>query len=180
MAILLPDEVRARLAAETRALARVAADVAWVGESNFHLTLKFLGQVEETRVPGIAAALRSAVAVPAFDLELRGLGAFPVPARPRVLWVGTGQGAEAAVALAARVDTALAALGFARDERPFAAHVTLGRMRVPRRNPALAEQLASAGARDFGWVRVGAVSLMRSHLSPAGARYTELAALALG
>jgi len=58
--------------------------------------------------------------------------------------------------------------------------VTLGRVRAPRRNPGLAEWLHGAGDRDFGRVRVGAVSLMRSQLSPAGARYTELAALALG
>ncbi|MGH7356587.1 MAG: RNA 2',3'-cyclic phosphodiesterase [Candidatus Rokuibacteriota bacterium] len=180
VAILLPDEIRARLGAEARALGRVAADVAWVAEPNLHLTLRFLGQVDEARVPAIADALRSAAEVPAFDLALRGLGAFPTPARPRVLWVGAGPGAKAAAALAARVSAALDALGFPREERPFASHVTLGRVRTPRRNPALADALAQAGERDFGGLRVGAVSLMRSHLSPAGARYTELAALALG
>jgi len=151
-----------------------------VAEPNLHLTLKFLGQVAEARVPAIAEALRAAAALPAFDLELRGLGAFPTPDRPRVLWVGAGQGAAAAATLAARVDAGLAALGFLHETRAFASHVTLGRVRTPRLNPGLAERLHGAGDRDFGRVRVGAVSLMRSQLSPAGARYTELAALALG
>ena len=154
--------------------------MAWVAEPNLHITLKFLGQVEEGRVQAIADALRSAGGLPAFDLELRGLGAFPTPERPHVLWVGAGRGAEAAAALAARVDAGLAALGFPRETRAFASHVTLGRVRRPRRNPELAERVRRAGDRDFGRVRVDAVSLMRSQLSSAGSRYTELAALALG
>lgn len=151
-----------------------------MAEPDLHLTLKFLGPVGEARVPAIADALRSAAALPAFDLELRGLGGFPTADRPRVVWVGAGQGAGAAAALAARVDAGLAALGFPPETRPFASHVTLGRVRTPKRNPGLAERLHGAADRDFGRVRVQAVSLMRSQLSPAGARYTELAAQALG
>lgn len=125
-------------------------------------------------------ALRGALAGPAFELELRGLGAFPTRGRPRVLWVGAGQGAAAATALAARVDAALAPLGFPPEPRPFTSHVTLGRVRAPRPNPALAEALAAAADRAFGQARVAAVALMRSQPSPAGSRYTELAALPLG
>ncbi|MGH6954341.1 MAG: RNA 2',3'-cyclic phosphodiesterase [Alphaproteobacteria bacterium] len=180
VAILLPEAIRARLGAEARALAGIASGVVWVPEPNLHLTLKFLGSVAEGRVPAIANALGSAAGLPAFDLELRGLGAFPTPDRPRVLWVGVGPGAAAGAALAARVDAGLAALGFPAETRPFASHVTLGRVRTPHRNPGLAEHLRRAGDRDFGRVRVAAVSLMRSQLSPAGARYTELAVLALG
>ena len=114
---------------------------------------------------------------PAFDLDVHGLGAFPSRARPRVLWAGVTAGAAESAALAASVDAALAALGFARDGRAFAAHVTLGRVREPRANLRLAPALAST--EDFGRQRVARVSLMRSELSPKGARYTELAAIPL-
>ena len=94
-----------------------------------------------------------------------------------MLWAGVEAGREAAAALAAGVDEALAALDFPRETRPFAAHVTLGRVRAPRANPRLAQAL-DAGA-IFGRQRVARVSLMRSDLSPRGARYTELAGLPL-
>jgi RNA 2',3'-cyclic 3'-phosphodiesterase len=106
-----------------------------------------------------------------------GLGAFPSPARPRVLWAGVAEGAEAAGVLAGRIDAALTPLGFDRERRPFSAHVTLGRVRTPRAQPRLAGALAVGG--PAGRQRVTHVSLMRSDLSPRGARYTELAALPL-
>lgn len=114
----------------------------------------------------------------AFEVELRGLGAFPSASRPRVLWAGTAE-ASAFTALARDVDDRLSGLGFAPEARGFTAHVTLGRVREPRRDPALAAALTEAAARPFGRLSVGRISLMRSHLSPRGARYTELAGSAL-
>jgi len=153
--------------------------VAWVGRDNVHLTLKFLGGVEAARLDAVTAALSIAVAPRgAFHLALSGLGAFPSPARPRVLWAGVGEGAGAAADLASRVDAALAPLGFASEARPFSVHVTLGRVRTSRPDRRLREALAASGG-AFGGQRVTHVSLMRSQLSPRGARYTELAALPL-
>lgn len=108
-------------------------------------------------------------------MEVRGLGAFPTPRRARVLWAATAD-APAFVALAAAVDRALVALGFPAEARRFTPHVTLGRVREPRPDPALASALTAAATRPFGTLRVARVSLMRSDLSPRGARYTELAA----
>ena len=94
-----------------------------------------------------------------------------------MLWAGVSAGGAETAALAASVDTALAALGFARDGRAFAAHVTLGRVREPRVNLRLGAALDAA--EPFGRQRVARLSLMRSDLSPRGARYTELAAVPL-
>lgn len=175
--MLLPDAVRAELGTEIGRLRAVARDVAWVAESNLHVTLKFLGVVDEARVGAITEALGAAVsAASAFDVAIRGLGAFPTSSRPRVIWAGL-PGAPALAALAGEVDRALAELGFPRESRPFAAHVTLGRVREPRRNPALAEALLRPV--DVGRMTVTRVSLMRSDLHPRGARYTELAGLRL-
>jgi 2'-5' RNA ligase len=148
-----------------------------VAEANLHVTLKFLGQIEETRVGAITEALVAvATRTPAFALDVRGLGAFPTPSRPRVLWAGL-EPAAPLTALAGAVDAALAALGFVRESRAFAAHVTLGRVRESRRNPALAAALARPA--DCGGLPVARVSLMRSELHPRGARYTELTSVVL-
>lgn len=171
--------MRARLADEVARLRPLADGVAWVAPDNVHLTLKFLGGVEAGRLDAVAASLTTALAgVPAFDLTVHGLGAFPSRMRARVVWAGVGEGAPAAGAIAARVDAALAGLGFAPELRAFAAHVTLGRVREPRANPRLADALDRG--RLFGRQRVRHVSLMRSDLSSRGARHTELAALPLG
>jgi 2'-5' RNA ligase len=178
VAILLADAVRTRLAAEVERLRPLARDVAWVGRDNFHLTLKFIGAVEPGRLDAITAALAEVGRTRSpFELGVRDLGAFPSRGRPRVLWAGVDEGADAAAALATEVDDALAPLGFAREARAFSAHVTLGRIRSPRPDPRLAEALHDDG---YGRQSVDHLSLMRSELSPRGARYTELAALPLG
>jgi 2'-5' RNA ligase len=178
VALRLDDAIRARLAEAVERLRPDLRDVAWVAADDVHVTLKFLGAVEAARVDAITAELASALAgVPAFDLVVSGLGAYPSAEHPRVLWAGVGEGAEATVRLAGRIDTALVSLGFEREGRPFSPHVTLGRVRRPRRDARLAAAL-DAGA-TFGRQRVARASLMRSDLSARGARYTELAALPL-
>ncbi len=158
----------------------MARHVAWVAPGNLHLTLKFLGNVEEARIDEIVASLRGAVVeVATFDATVSGLGAFPTPARPRVVWAGVSVGANAMVQLARRVDGALAALGVPPEARPFSPHVTLGRVRVPRPAPALAAALAGGEGCEFGTVRVERLVLMQSHLSPRGSQYTALAEVPL-
>ena len=179
----LDADTRAALAAASATLGTQAAGlpVAWVAPENFHITLKFFGGVDEARLPALIDALRAtAVDRGPFDLEITGLGAFPSVSRPRVLWAGAEEGAAALGALALAVDDAVAPLGFPREERPFTAHVTLARVREPRRAPGLAEALGAAAPRRFGRVRIEQLALMRSDLSPRGARYTGLSAVPLG
>jgi 2'-5' RNA ligase len=178
VAVLLPDEIRQRLAQEVDALRPHASGVAWVAAENLHVTVKFLGGVEEARLTDAAAALKRAATVPVFEVEIRGLGAFPNASRPRVLWAGA-PGSPAFTRLAEGVDQALVALGFAPEGRGFTPHITLGRVREPRRDVALTEAIEAAAARSFGALQVERVSLMRSDLSPRGARHTELSAVPL-
>jgi 2'-5' RNA ligase len=180
-------EARARLAVEVdrlRATERASGtlpEVVWVPPANFHLTVKFLGAVDTDRLPDVERALGDAVAgVPPFALTLRGLGAFPSAARPRVIWAGTADGAAELAGVAVRVERTLSPLGFPAEGRAFSAHVTLGRVRTPRRNPKLAEVLAASASVELVSVPVARVSLMRSDLSPRGARYSELAGHPLG
>jgi 2'-5' RNA ligase len=182
VAVHLDDATRAALAAASVELRRHAGDlpVSWVAPDNFHITLKFLGGVDEARVAGLIEALRGAVdGHRAFVLEIAGLGAFPSVTRPRVLWAGAKKGLEPLSTLAARVEQAMASQGFPSEERAFSPHVTLGRVRETRRAPSLAEALVTAATRPLGRVEIEAVALMRSDLSPRGARYTALASLPL-
>jgi 2'-5' RNA ligase len=179
VAVLLPDAVRARVAAVAADLRQVPAAVSWVRPENLHLTLRFLGSVDEAALAGIREALEeAAVGTASFMIRLGGLGGFPSPRAPRVVWVGVEAGAEALAALHARLEAALQARGILREGRPFHAHVTLGRARDPRGAPPLAGALAG-GAPGLGEVVVEAVCLMRSELDPAGARHSVLARVAL-
>ena len=148
-----------------------------MAEANLHVTLKFLGQIEAALVEPIAEAIGAVAArTPPFELGVHGLGAFPTPARPRIVWVGLEPAAPLA-ALAGDLDAALGTLGIPRESRPFAAHVTLGRVREGRRNAAFADALARPV--ECGRWPVTRVSLMRSELHPRGARYTELTSVVL-
>ena len=182
VAVHLDPSTRAALATASAELRAHAGElpIAWVAPENFHVTVKFLGGIDEARVPAVIAALHTAATGrPAFDVEIRALGAFPSPTRPRVLWAGVAEGGEPLGALAAAVEDALAPLGFEREARAFAAHVTLARVREPRRAPALAAALGAAASRRFGRVTIDHLALMRSDLSPRGARYTPLSTVPL-
>jgi len=171
--------VRARLAEEIDRLRGLSRSVAWIVPENLHITLKFLGPIELTQRALVATAVaRLAAGVAPFDITLRGLGAFPSLTRPRVIWGGIDDGAHTLISVADAVERALLPLGFSAEER-FVPHVTLGRVRQPRPDPVLTEALALASTRNFGRVHVDRIALMRSALSPKGARYDELATWAL-
>ena len=180
VAILLNDEVRAAVAAEIARLRPLAPRVGWVAAPNLHLTLKFLGELPPDELGQVKDGLTEAVTgVVPFSLRFQGLGAFPGMARPRVLWVGVAEGGHAAQALQSRVEAALGRRGFAREDRPFSPHLTVGRVREARGLAGLQQAMARDARMDFGGLEVRALSLMRSDLSPTGSRYTELADFSL-
>jgi len=182
VAVDLSDAVRGALGDVQRRMREEAdgADVRWVAMANAHLTLKFLGQVDETRRDELVLALGRAVAgCPPIGLEARGMGAFPSVRRARVVWAAITTGAAELVCLAASVDAAFAPLGFPAEQRPFTAHITLGRVRSPRGLARLGEAIERARDADVGRWSVDRVVLYRSHLRPRGAVYEALAHLAL-
>jgi 2'-5' RNA ligase len=175
-----PDAVRRRIAALAvelrRAAGRAADDVRWVVPENVHLTLQFLGAVPEERVADVEAAVRAAAGqVRPLSLEVRGVGGFPNARRPRVVWAGL-EGETAGVAELVRdLGRRLAPLGFPPEERPFSAHLTLGRARDTRGAPGLAGALAHAAESPPAPWRASEIVLFESHLSPKGPRYEALA-----
>jgi 2'-5' RNA ligase len=176
-----PVRVQIARAQETLRGAAPRADVRWVNAAGLHITLKFLGEVPETRCEAVREALaRVAAAHGPLRVVAQGLGGFPTARRPRVVWAGIGAGAAELAALAGDVDAALVRLGFPPEARPFAGHVTLGRVRSPRGLAALAAALASRREERFGAWSVADLVLYRSRLGPGGARYEALARLRLG
>jgi 2'-5' RNA ligase len=186
VAVVLDDGLRAAVAAAIERLRPLGSAVAWVPPRNLHVTLHFLGDQSDEQLTLAEAALAEAAAGSApMDVTFHGIGAFPGLERPRILWVGLAHGALAARQLQARVTDALATRGFAREERPWHPHLTIGRVHDERRwrrevGPPLRSALAQAATTTFGTQRVAEVALMRSDLSPSGAQYTLRRAVRLG
>jgi len=184
LAVVLSDSIRTALAeaiAELRTLAPFASPA---GLEAIHLTLHFLGQVESGRVSEIADGLKQAIApFAAFELLASGVGAFPTPARPRVLWAGVaGPGHAGLVAIHEATTSPLRSAGIALEDRPYAPHLTLGRVRRELRaseRGRLEEWIHRWQAFEFGALMVDAIHLMRSDLSARPPRYTTLETFAL-
>lgn len=142
----------------------------WTRPEGRHLTLKFLGNVDDERVSEISGALGAAAERhDPFPASFAEVGGFPNLRRPRVLWIGIGEGAEPMAALAADVERELERLGFDPEGRPFRGHFTLARFPKPRTIEPLPETIAPSQRFD-----VEEVVLFRSQLHPKGARYTAL------
>ncbi len=193
MADTLRAFVAVELADETRAVIRkvegvlqaapVARAVKWVDPAQMHITVKFLGETPVAKLDALRAALdRVGAAHAPFALHLAGLGTFPGGQRVRVVWIGLDQGVAPLVALTNDAETALTALGFAPERHDPSPHVTLGRVRdhaTLDERRQLGDILRGLRVPEFPVVQVDHLSLMRSHLSPQGARYERLHAAAL-
>jgi 2'-5' RNA ligase len=151
-----------------------------VPAANLHVTVKFLGPVKASAVEAIRDRLaRDLAARPPFELEARGLGAFPSPARARILWAGLAPSPGLA-ALADAVEGGMEALGFAREERAFHPHLTIARVKQGESGPAVAAALAERADLVFGSGRVVEAVLYESRTLPSGSEYVALARVGLG
>jgi len=185
IAMELPEEAKKGLARLRKELERDEHRfVKWVDPGGIHLTLKFLGSIPSKRVTEITEAMgKAAQGISPFHLEISGLGAFPSLRQARVFWVGIGGELDKLSRLQQNIDSALAALGFAKEERSFVPHLTLARIRQgasPLERKSFGDIVGSTFFEDKYHVEVEAISLMRSQLTPAGAIYTCLSAVGLG
>ena len=181
-AVKLAEELREAVQEVQDRLARSGAKVKWVAPKNLHITLKFLGDMSpETVDELITAAEPVAGGHEAFELGFGGAGAFPNPARARAVWLACTAGSQALVALGEGLDTQLAEAKLAgRDERPFRAHLTIGRSKGHQGRRELQAAIQEASRVDVGRMGVDHFSLIHSQLTQAGPVYTEVDRFALG
>lgn len=180
VAVLIDDGLKAKIAEVQDQVKKLAPDVKWVTPENFHITLKFLGNVPEDVLPQVIAAVEeAALGFSPFDLAISGVGAFPNPARARVVWVGSGDGREKMSELASSVDKRLTELGFAADDKPFKAHITIGRVKTSRFLRPLAEGIGKVNAENLGTQTVSSVAIMQSDLGREGPTYTPIQVIGL-
>jgi len=168
----LPEEVRERLERLLMHL-RPVAHLKWSPVYNLHVTLKFIGEFPEEKLRPLEAALRSVPPRAPIPAEVKGLGWFPNPHHPRVFWVAVHAGPELA-ALAGDIDAALQPLGVAKEERPFASHLTLARIKDPVPLQALRSAIAQLESVEFGSFSIDRFCLYRSQPGSAGSIYTKL------
>lgn len=168
---LAVQALRARL---ERRCPAATTDIKWVEPERLHLTLRFLGDVSPNAIAALVDAMTRAAQTPSLDLELRGVGAFPNLRRAETIWIRVASGAERFASLAERVSAELSSLGFAKESRPFKAHLTIGRAkRAPTR--AFSDALLAEQDAPVALLRVASIRLVKSQLTRFGPIYETLA-----
>jgi 2'-5' RNA ligase len=179
VAVDLPEEIKHQVNTVLHDLATMArkqqAEIKWVKLEQLHFTLKFLGECADEQLPSLTQALEAAVqGITPYPIEIGGLGTFPEQGFLRILWLGLREGDAAMHNLAVRVEAACTPLGFAPEERPFSAHLTLGRVKSCKHPDRIRAFLETSSEQTLGQVTVDAITLMRSVLSSSGPTYTVL------
>jgi 2'-5' RNA ligase len=168
--------VSSALRRRTQALAP-HAKLTWVGADRLHLTVRFVGELDDATATRVQQALAPPIAVAPFELTLEGLGVFPPKGPARVVWVGINAGRDGMVAVEREVSARLERCGLPRESRAYSPHLTLARVRDAGglRSRALLDGAREAGEAPRGVSsRVDAITLFQSRLSPKGPTYVPL------
>jgi 2'-5' RNA ligase len=172
--IELPDEIRQGLANIQSQLQQHGANVRWVRPKSIHLTLKFLGDVDEGNLHDIVNATQNASKdTPPFSIGVRQAGLFPNLRRPRVLWVSVDESTGELKRLHKRLEDELVQLGYPKETRTFSPHLTIGRVKSLHRIEKVTQELRTSTF-EAGCFKATEVVVMKSDLKPSGAVYTAL------
>lgn len=177
-------EAIVRAMAGLRRAARADAwdrSVRWVPPHNLHLTIRFIGELDEAAGARVGMALAAPLGVPPFDVVFEGAGVFPPRGAPRVLWIGVERGGEGLTRVFDVVESRLRRVGLAPETRPFSPHLTIARFRDRERpdgrrlDDAITSVRVGAGPQP-----VHSITLYQSRLTPAGPQYSALVSTPLG
>jgi len=175
IAVSLPDNIHQELSQIQSQLKEIGADVKWVEPGNIHLTLKFLGEVEQTKIKIISQQLTELIGkFSAFEIVLGKLGAFPTLLNPRVIWIGISKNEDKINNIQKEVEEILQPLGFEKEARSFHSHLTLGRVRSKKNIQKFTGKLESFPLPQFKPVKIDKIILFQSILKPGGAEYTVI------
>lgn len=167
------EQILSKVDSVISSLTAIGADLKPVERENIHLTVKFLGNVTPAKLAEVQTALGKVKFEP-FTMEVRGSGAFPSLKRMSVVWVGIGEGWSMAEQIFEQTEKLLHEVGFSRETRPFSPHITIARVRSPRKRDELAAFLGHLADESFGAFNADRVRLRQSVLSPSGPRYSTL------
>lgn len=174
IAITLSEQIREGLRSQLNTVQKIDSGVKWVKPENIHLTLKFLGDVEENSIDSIVDAINeSVIYTEHFELSVQKAGAFPNMNRPKVLWVGINKGKERIIEFASKIDQHLFEMGFEKEKHKFSPHITIGRVKYLKNINQITSQLSRLFKNDEAMI-VKDVKLIKSILKPSGAEYTPL------
>jgi 2'-5' RNA ligase len=173
IAIDLPEALHAALAKAQQDFHAACRDARWTRPEGIHLTLKFLGEISDTKTKQVVEALAQIGPFEPISVEVKGLGFFPHAHRPRVFWAGVAAPPTLAK-LAADVESHMERIGFAREDRAFSPHLTLARFQVPRPQPALETAVSAEATTSLGKFEASEFFLFESKLSPQGAQYRKV------
>jgi len=150
------------------------ANVKLVEPENVHITLKFLGDTNESRIDEIDKIMKDAVkGIDPFNIQLKGAGVFPNQNYIKVIWIGIKQGEPIGV-IASKIDEQLSKMGFKKEKRGFSPHLTIARVKSARGKDEILHVIAKYGDVQFVDIRVDSIKLKKSDLTPKGPIYTTL------
>ena len=178
VAVELSDEARRAVASEQERLRTLlgasASGLRWVQPEHLHLTMVFLGEIDERRVPPVVEAVERPAAAAPFTMSLGGIGVFPARGAPRAVWIAVGEGKDPLIRVQQEIAGRLAAAGVVLDDRPFNPHLTLARWKDGGKG-ADRRRLTEGSGGTVARTEVTSVTLFQSRLSSTGPTYTPLA-----
>ena len=175
IAVEIDPETRQKISALISGLKKSNADVKWITEDQMHLTLKFLGNIEQSKIQEISEALKPvADNFKPFSISLSNIGGFPNLDHPKVIWLGIDKGAKELKNLAEKIESGLEKFDFRKESREFKSHLTLGRVKSSKNMLNLVKLLKETGFSSETDISINELILFQSTLTPKGATYTVL------
>ena len=174
ISIELPEEIKGKIAESIKDFKKTESDVKWVNKENLHITLKFLGEVDDQKTENLVQLTTKAVSgLGSFKVNFKGLGTFPVGKKPRIIWVGTDRGGDKLCILAKNLEEIFSKEGYRKEERRFNSHITIGRVKDKGRGK-LAEKIEAQKGSEFGQVHIDHINIMKSTLTQSGSIYKKI------
>lgn len=183
IAITLTPDIKERLSRIQTNLKECGADIRWVLPENMHLTLRFLGEINEIMLNGIIRVTEeTAHNHSKFEIGLSGIGTFPDIDHPKVIWVGVKDGDKKIEDLAYALEKGMEALEIIQEKKPFSCHITLGRTRSPKNMEKLMAAVNNLGEdlyKEGTSFTAERITVFKSRLTPGGAVYEALKEITL-
>lgn len=175
ISIEIPEEIKEKIEKLVNSMKLMLTPIKWADKKNLHVTLKFLGWVADEKLPEMKKCIADCVrGFGPFTLNFAGIGSFPDQKHPRAIWVALNEGADRSKKLADKIDCEISRQGFREEEREFTPHLTIGRIKEKVDVAALSKFVLEHGGTDFGSMKVGHISIMKSTLRRSGPTYEEL------